>query len=76
MRLTDFDVLTFDMIGTLIDFEQGVAARFDVAVEPADAPAVVRSARHWPAFADSAMASPATSARSRRRGSLRPTFWP
>ncbi len=24
MRLTDFDVLTFDMIGTLIDFEQGV----------------------------------------------------
>lgn len=107
MRLTDFDVLTFDMIGTLIDFEQGlldflrprllrarhqitdteiletyahvqgevrarapellfsarlpkiwegVAARFDVAVEPGDAPAVVRSARHWPAFADSAAA--------------------
>jgi putative hydrolase of the HAD superfamily len=24
MRLTDFDVLTFDMIGTLIDFETGV----------------------------------------------------
>jgi 2-haloalkanoic acid dehalogenase type II len=24
MRLTDFDVLTFDMIGTLIDFEKGV----------------------------------------------------
>jgi 2-haloalkanoic acid dehalogenase type II len=24
MRLTDFDVLTFDMIGTLIDFEAGV----------------------------------------------------
>lgn len=24
MRLSDFDVLTFDMIGTLIDFEQGV----------------------------------------------------
>ena len=24
MRLTDFDVLTFDMIGTLIDFERGV----------------------------------------------------
>lgn len=24
MRLTDFDVLTFDMIGTLIDFESGV----------------------------------------------------
>jgi putative hydrolase of the HAD superfamily len=24
MRLTDFDVLTFDMIGTLIDFENGV----------------------------------------------------
>ena len=23
MRLTDFDVLTFDMIGTLIDFERG-----------------------------------------------------
>ena len=107
MRLTDFDVLTFDMIGTLIDFEQGlldfvrprllrarhqitdtemletyaivqgevrarapellfsarlpkiwegVAARFGVAVEPGDAAAVVRSARHWPAFADSAAA--------------------
>ena len=24
MRLTDFDVLTFDMIGTLIDFERGI----------------------------------------------------
>lgn len=24
MRLTDFDVITFDMIGTLIDFEKGV----------------------------------------------------
>ena len=24
MRLVDFDVLTFDMIGTLIDFETGV----------------------------------------------------
>lgn len=24
MRLTDFDVMTFDMIGTLIDFEKGV----------------------------------------------------
>jgi hypothetical protein len=24
MRLTDFDVLTFDMIGTLIDFATGV----------------------------------------------------
>ncbi|MEO8305402.1 MAG: HAD-IA family hydrolase [Betaproteobacteria bacterium] len=107
MHLTDFDVLTFDMIGTLIDFEQGVldfvrprllrakhqitdteiletyaivqgevrarapellfsarlpkiwegvAARFGVAVEPGDAAAVVRSARHWPAFADSAAA--------------------
>jgi len=107
MRLTDFDVLTFDMIGTLIDFEQGVldfarprllrakhdisdteiletyasaqgevrtrapellfsarlpkiwegvAARYGVAVEPGDGPAFVRSARHWPAFADSAAA--------------------
>jgi putative hydrolase of the HAD superfamily len=107
MRLTDFDVLTFDMIGTLIDFEQGVldfarprllrarhdisdteiletyasaqgevrrrspdllfsarlpkiwegvAARYGVAVEPGDGPAFVRSARHWPAFPDSAAA--------------------
>ena len=24
MRFSDFDVLTFDMIGTLIDFETGV----------------------------------------------------
>lgn len=107
MRLTDFDVLTFDMIGTLIDFERGVldftrarllrarpdltdteiletyarvqseirtrepgllfsarlpkiwdgmAARYDVAVDPADGPAFVRSARLWPAFADSAAA--------------------
>jgi FMN phosphatase YigB (HAD superfamily) len=107
MRLTDFDVLTFDMIGTLIDFEQGVldfarprllrakpevsdteiletyanvqsevrtrapgllfsarlpkiwegvAARYGVAVEPADGAAFVRSARHWPAFPDSAAA--------------------
>jgi hypothetical protein len=24
LRLVDFDVLTFDMIGTLIDFETGV----------------------------------------------------
>ena len=107
MRLTDFDVLTFDMIGTLIDFEQGVldfarprllrtrheisdteiletyasvqgevrtrapellfsarlpkiwegvAARYGVAVDPGDGPAFVRSARHWPAFADSAAA--------------------
>jgi 2-haloalkanoic acid dehalogenase type II len=107
MRLTDFDVLTFDMIGTLIDFEQGVldfarprllrakpevsdteiletyanvqsevrtrapgllfsarlpkiwegvAARYGVAVEPADGAAFVRSARHWPAFSDSAAA--------------------
>ena len=35
---------------------EGVAARFGVAVEPGDAPAVVRSARHWPAFADSVAA--------------------
>lgn len=107
MRLTDFDVLTFDMIGTLIDFEQGVldfarprllrakpeisdteiletyagsqsevrtrspellfsarlpkiwegvAARYGVAVDPGDGPAFVRSARHWPAFPDSAAA--------------------
>ena len=107
MRLTDFDVLTFDMIGTLIDFEQGVldfarprllpakpeisdteileayagaqgevrtrapellfsarlpkiwegvAARYGVAVDPGDGPALVRSARHWPAFPDSAAA--------------------
>ena len=107
MRLTDFDVLTFDMIGTLIDFEtgvlnflrprllrekhelsddelletyatvqgevrakepkllfstrlpkiwEGVAARYGVAVEPGDGAAFVRSAREWPAFADSAEA--------------------
>lgn len=107
MRLTDFDVLTFDMIGTLIDFEQGVldffrprllrakpeltdteiletyasvqgevrgrapellfsarlpkiwegvAARYGVAVEAGDGALFVRSARHWPAFADSAAA--------------------
>lgn len=107
MRLTDFDVLTFDMIGTLIDFEQGVldfarprllrdkpelsdteiletyanaqsevrtrapdllfsarlpkiwegvAARYGVAVQPTDGAAFVRSARHWPAFSDSAAA--------------------
>ena len=107
MRLIDFDVLTFDLIGTLIDFErgvldfarprllrarpeltdteiletyasvqgelrasapgllfsarlakvwEGVASRYGVAVEPADAPALVRSARHWPAFPDSAAA--------------------
>ena len=107
MRLTDFDVLTFDMIGTLIDFErglldfmrprllraqheagdtdiletyarvqgeirarapqlnfsgrlpkiwEGVAAHYGVAVEAGDAPAIVRSARQWPAFADSAAA--------------------
>lgn len=107
MRLTDFDVLTFDMIGTLIDFERGVldfahprllrakheisdteileayaqvqgevrarapellfsvrlpkiweglAARYGVPVEPGDGPAFVRSARHWPAFVDSAAA--------------------
>ena len=107
MRLPDFDVLTFDLIGTLIDFErglldfmrprllrashettdteiletyakvqgevrarapglnfsarlpriwEGVAAHYGVAVEPADAPAIVRSARQWPAFADSATA--------------------
>lgn len=107
MRLTDFDVLTFDMIGTLIDFERGlldfmrprvlrakhdigdtdiletyartqgevraaapmlnfsgrlpkiwagVAAHYGVAVEPDDAQAIVRSARQWPAFADSAAA--------------------
>lgn len=104
MRLTDFDVLTFDMIGTLIDFErglldfmrprllrvkhdiddtdileiyarsqgevrarapmlnfsgrlpqiwEGVAAHYGVAVDPADAAAIVRSARQWPAFPDS-----------------------
>jgi 2-haloalkanoic acid dehalogenase type II len=107
MRLTDFDVLTFDMIGTLIDFEQGVldfarprllrakpelsdteileayaqsqsavrtrepqllfsarlpkiwegvAGKYGVAVEPTDGAAFVRSARHWPAFPDSAKA--------------------
>lgn len=107
MRLIDFDVLTFDLIGTLIDFEQGVldfarprllrrkpeladreiletyasvqrevrarapellfgarlpkiwegvAAHYGVAVEPADAQALVGSARHWPAFPDSASA--------------------
>ncbi len=107
MRLTDFDVLTFDMIGTLIDFEkgvldfarprllrsrpelsdteileayansqsevrsrspellfsarlpkiwEGVAAKFGVTVEPGDGAAFVRSARQWPAFADSAAA--------------------
>ena len=107
MRLTDFDVLTFDLIGTLIDFErglldfmrprllrarheitdteiletyasvqgevrtrapglnfsarlpkiwEGVAAQYGVMVEAADAAALVRSARHWPAFADSAAA--------------------
>jgi 2-haloalkanoic acid dehalogenase type II len=107
MRLTDFDALTFDMIGTLIDFEQGVldfirprllrahheindteiletyaqaqnevrtrapellfsarlpkiwegvAAHYGVRVEADDGAAFVRSARHWPAFADSAAA--------------------
>jgi len=104
MRLTDFDVLTFDMIGTLIDFErgvldfmrprllrarpqiddteiletyarsqsevrarapellfsarlphiwEGVAKHYGVAVAPEDGPSFVRSARHWPVFADS-----------------------
>jgi len=107
MRLTDFDVLTFDMIGTLIDFErglldfmrprllrvrheiddtdiletyarsqgevrareprlnfsgrlpkiwEGVANHYGVAVEPEDAAAIVRAARHWPAYPDSAAA--------------------
>lgn len=107
MRLTDFDVLTFDMIGTLIDFERGVldfmrprllrtrpelgdteiletyartqsevrtrapellfsarlpqiwdgvAKHFGLAVAPEDGPSFVRSARQWPAFADSAAA--------------------
>jgi 2-haloalkanoic acid dehalogenase type II len=107
MRLIDFDVLTFDMIGTLIDFErgildfarprllraqheisdteiletyasvqgevrarapellfsarlpkiwEGVAARYGATVAPEDGPAFVRSARQWPAFADSAAA--------------------
>jgi 2-haloalkanoic acid dehalogenase type II len=35
---------------------EGVAAKYGVAVEPADAAAFVRSARHWPAFPDSAKA--------------------
>jgi 2-haloacid dehalogenase len=107
MRLTDFDVLTFDMIGTLIDFERGIldfmnprilrvrpqateteilecyarsqhvvrtkepkllfserlpkiwaltAAEFGVTVAGDDAAGFVRSARQWPAFADSAAA--------------------
>jgi 2-haloalkanoic acid dehalogenase type II len=107
MRLTDFDVLTFDMIGTLIDFERGIldfmnprilrvrpesteteilecyarsqhvvrsqepkllfserlpkiwvltAAEFGVSVAGDDAATFVRSARQWPAFADSVVA--------------------
>ena len=107
MPLTDFDVLTFDMIGTLIDFErgvldfmrprllrarpdiddteiletyarcqsevraqapgllfsarlpkiwEGVAIHYGVAVAPEDGGIFVRSARLWPAFADSATA--------------------
>jgi 2-haloacid dehalogenase len=105
LRLTDFDVLTFDMIGTLIDFETGVlqfarprilraapaasdteilecyaraqsavrasepallfsdrlpriwaemARSYGVLARPEDEPIFVRSARQWPAFADSA----------------------
>ena len=104
MRLVDFDVLTFDMIGTLIDFETGVlqfarprilrfaptatdteilecyaraqstvrasepallfsarlpkiwaemARSYGVPVGPEDEVIFIRSAREWPAFADS-----------------------
>ncbi len=107
LRLVDFDVLTFDMIGTLIDFETGVlqfarprilrvapsatdteilecyaraqstvraseptllfsarlpkiwaemARSYAVPVRPEDGMIFIRSAREWPAFADSAEA--------------------
>jgi len=107
LKLADFDVLTFDMIGTLIDFETGVlqfarprilrfaptatdteilecyaraqstvrasepallfsgrlpkiwvemARSYGVPVGPEDEVIFIRSARRWPAFADSVIA--------------------
>ena len=59
MRLTDFKALTFDVYGTLIDWESGMVA----ALEAADRP---RRARTCPRR-DPARRTPATSRRSKRQ---------